>query len=40
MVLYGLAVNMPCIMTQRYNRFRMERFLIRFNDDHQRPGRS
>jgi len=27
MFLYAIAVNMPCIITQRYNRPRIERLL-------------
>jgi glycosyl-4,4'-diaponeurosporenoate acyltransferase len=40
MIGYGLMVNLPCIITQRYNRFRMERFLVRLSDADQRRGRS
>jgi len=31
MVAYGLATNMPCIVTQRYNRMRLERMYARYN---------
>ena len=30
MVAYGLAVNMPCIITQRYNRIRLQRMYERY----------
>ena len=30
MVAYGLATNMPCIIAQRYNRIRLQRFLERY----------
>lgn len=33
MVAYGLATNMPCIVTQRYNRMRLERMYARYNQD-------
>ena len=33
MVAYGLATNMPCIVTQRYNRMRLERMYARYNRD-------
>ena len=33
MVAYGLATNMPCIVTQRYNRMRLERIYARYNRD-------
>lgn len=31
MVAYGLATNMPCIVTQRYNRMRLGKMYARYN---------